>query len=278
ASEVILQAPRPAAGPTVEAEEPVRSAPQPSAAAARGTDDTTAPLEPVDLEQAGLPPVRAADTDEATTPLPGKPQPGPDRPVTDPEATTQSWPAPDALPADPAGADVADEPTAVMPAVTPAGAAPPSSVIMGVLCPQGHSSAPDTRRCRVCGRAVEPQAPRPVPRPSLARLRTSDGALVEVDRPVVIGRAPSEEHAGGALPRLLTVASPHHDISRSHLLVAPDGWTLVATDLRSTNGTLIVWPETGSRKPLEPNEPTPIPLGARLDLGDGITVTVEGLG
>ena len=47
----------------------------------------------------------------------------------------------------------------------------------------------------------------------------------------------------------MTVPSPGHDISRTHLEVAPEGWSVVVTDLHSTNGTILVRPggPTGSR-------------------------------
>lgn len=199
---------------------------------------------------------------------------GPASSPTPPTPPTVAGPGAPPAPA----AELGDTPTALMPAITEGGSATPSAVIMGLVCPQGHSNPPDAGTCRVCGDAIRPQPARPVPRPILGQLRVTDGTVVAVDRPVVIGRAPSEDAAPGSLPRLLTVASPNHDISRTHLQVAPDGWTLLATDLRSTNGTVVVWPGGGGRGMLRPDQPTPIPLGTRLELGDGIAVVVEQAG
>ena len=58
----------------------------------------------------------------------------------------------------------------------------------------------------------------------LAVLRSSDGTTAEVDRAVLIGRAPSGQRSSARAPRLMTVPSPGHDISRTHLEVAPEGW------------------------------------------------------
>ena len=85
----------------------------------------------------------------------------------------------------------------------------------------------------------------------LAVLRSSDGATVEVDRAVLVGRAPSSHRSSARAPRLMTVPSPGHDISRTHLEVAPDGWQIVVTDLNSTNGTVLVRPEGADRQQLD---------------------------
>lgn len=208
------------------------------------------------------------------------------------DADTEPWPAPTPLPGSvPAAGEstagqeaaegesassFADDPTALLPPIGEDGTtAGPSAMVMGVLCRQGHSNPPAATTCRVCADAVPDQAPRPLPRPTLARLRTSDGAVVSLDRPVLIGRAPAESSTASVLPRLLTVPSPQHDISRTHLLLAPDGWDLVATDLHSTNGTVIARPDRDRRELLRPDQPTPIPLGTRIELGDGVTVVVE---
>ena len=160
---------------------------------------------------------------------------------------------------------------------TAAAAAEPSvTMVLANLCPHGHSNPPPAQRCRLCGEPIPPQSPRPVPRPVIARLRVSDGSSVPVDRAVLIGRSPSEHATNAQLPHLLTVPSPNHDISRTHLQVAPDGWSVVATDLNSTNGTIISLPEPGARRHLlPPGEPTPLPLGTLLELGDGVTLVVE---
>lgn len=121
------------------------------------------------------------------------------------------------------------------------------------------------------GLPVTPQAQRPV----LGVLHPSSGGRIEVDRPVVIGRSPAANRVSGdQLPRLLTVPSPSHDISRTHVQVAPENGRMVVTDLNSTNGTVLVAPD-GRRTDLRPGIGVPIDVGSLIDLGDGITIAVD---
>jgi len=152
--------------------------------------------------------------------------------------------------------------------------APDEARILAALCALGHGNSPEVTTCRICGAIVPPQEPQLVSRPVIASLRSPDGSVVELDRAVLIGRAPSETASDADLPRLMTVASPGHDISRTHLQVSPDGWEIVVTDLHSTNGTMWVSPGTG-RQLLPPGTPTPVPIGTSLELGDGVTVVIE---
>jgi FHA domain len=147
--------------------------------------------------------------------------------------------------------------------------------VLAVLCPNGHASPPNSTSCRVCGSPVGTQGPQLVGPPVLAVLRASDGTSAEVDRPVLIGRAPSGERSGIRTPRLMTVGSPNHDISRTHLEVAPDDWQIVVTDLDSTNGTILVPPGSGDRQQLTPGEPVPVEVGTVIELGDGVSVLIE---
>jgi hypothetical protein len=96
-----------------------------------------------------------------------------------------------------------------------------NSLIMAVVCQYGHASAQNATSCRICGSPINPQGPQLLPRPVLAVLRGSDGTMVEVDRAVLVGRAPSAQRSTARSPKLMTVPSPGHDISRTHLEVAP---------------------------------------------------------
>lgn len=78
-----------------------------------------------------------------------------------------------------------------------------------------------------------------LPRPS--GLRLPDGSLVELDRPVVLGRRPSIPDGWvGPRPELVELSDPARDVSAQHLLVVPTGEGLVVRDLGSTNGTDVV--------------------------------------
>jgi hypothetical protein len=70
-----------------------------------------------------------------------------------------------------------------------------------------------------------------VSRPVLCVLRASDGTCAEVDRAVLVGRVPDPSRSSFEAPRLMRLRSPRHDISRTHVEVAPEGWRVVATDL-----------------------------------------------
>jgi FHA domain len=149
------------------------------------------------------------------------------------------------------------------------------SAILAVLCPNGHASPPSATSCRVCGGPVAAQGPQFVAYPILAVLRASDGTSAELDRPILIGRAPSTDRSNSRAPRLMTVPSPNHDISRVHLEVAPDGWQIVVTDLNSTNGTILVRPGGRDRQQLAPGEPVPVQVGSVIELGDGVSVLID---
>jgi hypothetical protein len=117
------------------------------------------------------------------------------------------------------------------------------------------------------------------PGAGVARLIFSSGEVVEVDRAVVIGRAPA---AGRVSPeeelRLVTGPSPHHEISSTHLEVRPgagaDQGSAVVTDLGSTNGTVLVQPGQPAED-LRPGIAVQVTPGATIDLGEGVTIQVE---
>jgi hypothetical protein len=149
------------------------------------------------------------------------------------------------------------------------------SAILAVLCQNRHANPPNSISCRVCGSPLASKVPQFVAGPVLAVLRASDGSTAEVDRPVLIGRAPSADRSSSRSPRLMTVPSPNHDISRTHLEVAPDGWQIVVTDLNSTNGTVLVRRGAVDRQQLAPGEPVPVQLGSVIELGDGVSVLID---
>ncbi len=118
--------------------------------------------------------------------------------------------------------------------------------------------------------------PEPVGPPVLARLRAPDGSSVDLDRPVLIGRAPSAAGFENSQPHLLTVLSPSQDISRTHVLVAPDGDVIVVTDLHSTNGTTVVRPGPGvEREALPSGQSVGVEVGTVLELGDEVAILVD---
>ena len=112
----------------------------------------------------------------------------------------------------------------------------------------------------------------------VARLMFSSGEIVEVDRPVVVGRAPEARRLGATdEPRVVTVSSPHQEISSTHLEIRPgagaDHGSAVVTDLGSTNGTVVVQPGLPPED-LQPGIAVQLLPGAIIDLGDGVTIQV----
>lgn len=122
------------------------------------------------------------------------------------------------------------------------------------------------------------QPPAPDVTVPVARLLISNGDVVDVDRAVVIGRAPETRRFNETeQPRLVTVPSPHLEISSTHVEVRPgsgaDHGSAVVTDLGSTNGTVLVQPGLGPED-LVPGVPVQLIPGALIDLGDGLTIQV----
>jgi hypothetical protein len=123
----------------------------------------------------------------------------------------------------------------------------------------------------------QPQAPSITSRP-VARLSFSSGETIEVDRAVLVGRAPeARRFTSTEQPRLVTVPSPNQEISSTHLEIRPgsgaDHGSAVVTDMGSTNGTVLVQPGLPAED-LQPGIAVQLIPGAIIDLGDGLTIQV----
>ncbi|MCY7400614.1 MAG: FHA domain-containing protein [Nocardioides sp.] len=134
--------------------------------------------------------------------------------------------------------------------------------------------AQDFERPPIPGQEIAPSV---VSRP-VATLVFSTGDVVEVDRTVLVGRAPeARQFASHDQPQVVTVPSPHQEISSTHLEIRPgagaDHGSAIATDLGSTNGTILVQPGLAPEE-LKPGIAVSLIPGAVLDLGDGVTIQV----
>ncbi|MFC7727647.1 FHA domain-containing protein [Nocardioides sp. GCM10028917] len=112
----------------------------------------------------------------------------------------------------------------------------------------------------------------------VASLVFSTGDVVAVDRTVLVGRAPEAgRFASHDQPHVVTVPSPHQEISSTHLEIRPgagaDHGSAIATDLGSTNGTVLAQPGLDAED-LTPGIAVSLIPGAVLDLGDGVTIQV----
>lgn len=204
-------------------------------------------------------------------------EPEPEQQATEPEPEPPSEPERPAESERPAEHGPAPW-EAERPAQGPAGTAvltpPPGPA--GATAPAGPSGVSGTGTVGGEGRAPEPPS-------VMALLRPITGAPVLVDRPVLVGRAPNAQKAGlSVTPKLMTVPSPSHDISRTHLKVEPVGRTVQVTDLHSTNGTVLITGPVGGdpslagqRHQLVPGEPVAVQPGWILDLGDGVTILID---
>src|SRR4051794_10937849 len=196
----------------------------------------------------------APETVAETGPIVAEPEPEPE-PEAEPErevAPRVHDPLTDEMPAE-----------LMAPPSPPAAHSPPPRVLPPMpetLAPAPHTGA----HAAVPASAVEP----------VARLAFSSGEVVEVDRTLVIGRAPQPRHEDDVL---ITVPSPHQEISSTHLEIrpgtGPDHGAAVVTDLGSTNGTLVVQPGLPPED-LRPGIPMQLVPGAVVDLGEGVTIQV----
>lgn len=102
----------------------------------------------------------------------------------------------------------------------------------------------------------------------------SNGRRVPVAGPVLVGRAPeSGRFHAGAAPRLLVVPNPERDISATHLELRPAADHVVATDMSSTNGTVVHLPGRPPAR-LRPGAGMPVPPGGVIELSADVRLTV----
>ena len=150
-------------------------------------------------------------------------------------------------------------------------AAPP---VRASICPQGHANPPEIRDCLTCSQPLTGMFSY-VRRPALATLTLSTGAAIEVAGDVVVGRAPQVQRGGDPhIVALVTVPSPQHMVSRSHLILTTSGWSILAQDLGSSNGTVLARPGA-TPVLLGTGMPTPVFMGDLMDIGDGVTLRID---
>ncbi len=201
--------------------------------------------------------VRVAGLEQPAVAAASAPAPTPEPvPAPIPVPTPEPAPVQTALAAPPA------PPPVVMP--------DPGDTQSGAFDPGQLAPAPD-------GLPGTPQAPAVSQRP-VARLIFSSGEIVDVDRAVLVGRAPESRRFGGDdQSRLVTVPSPHQEVSSTHLEIRPgagaDHGSAVVTDLGSTNGTVVVQPGLPAED-LQPGIAVQLIPGAIVDLGEGVTIQV----
>lgn len=123
-------------------------------------------------------------------------------------------------------------------------------------------------------------SPTPPPLPAALRphhrIRVGDDEPLELDRPVHIGRRPRALRVPLAgPPHLVTVASPDGGISSTHLELREQGAVVVATDMRTLNGSAVHVPGSPVHV-LRRGESVVVTPGTRIELGEGVVVEVLG--
>ena len=151
----------------------------------------------------------------------------------------------------------------------PAPAVPAAPATPALGDHDGHTVAASAiRRIKQQGPSAPQTTPQAAPKATLA---LSTGRSIDVDGPVLIGRAPRVAQTSGlTMPTLVVVEDPY--VSGTHLEVAFQGGSLVATD-RSTNGTLLTRPDRAPER-LVKDVPTVLTSGSVLALSDDLTATV----
>lgn len=147
--------------------------------------------------------------------------------------------------------------------------------LLAVRCAGGHLNPLHGHRCRVCDAPLSTDSPELVATLELGIFRFSTGAVVEVNKAMLIGRSPRlAGEVRGEVPDLVPVPSPDQDISRTHLEVRLEGWQVLLVDKGSINGTTVTLPGRGPQR-LRPDQPYPLPLGAVVCLAEEVEFAFE---
>ncbi|WP_426624123.1 FHA domain-containing protein [Leifsonia sp. McL0607] len=118
------------------------------------------------------------------------------------------------------------------------------------------------------------EVPEALPTSQRFGVRIGPGDSIDLDRPILVGRRPTQPRVdSGALPRLVSVSSPEQEVSSTHVRIEQSGDAVVVTDLRSTNGTVVVRPGGASYR-LRPGESTVVLPGSVVQIGDGNIIEI----
>lgn len=143
-------------------------------------------------------------------------------------------------------------------------------LLAAVSCSSGHLSPPYVSVCRSCR---EPLADRPatqVRQPVLGHLWLVDGRTVPILGKIVIGRAPGVQAPHRTA---LQVDDPLDRISRHHVEVRAEAWSIVVEDLGSVNGTIVERPGQKAQA-LHPHQPIVVESRTHIVLGNAERVIV----
>ncbi|WP_010205097.1 FHA domain-containing protein [Salinibacterium sp. PAMC 21357] len=95
-----------------------------------------------------------------------------------------------------------------------------------------------------------------------------------LEHPCVFGRDPRPPRiVRGVGPRLVAVQSPTREVSETHVEVRQLGSSVIVTDLRSTNGSIVQVPGNAAQK-LRQGESVVVSAGTLVDIGDGNIIRI----
>lgn len=98
--------------------------------------------------------------------------------------------------------------------------------------------------------------------------------VVWLDAVSYVGRRPSSPRIiYGQMPRLVRVPSPKQEVSSTHIELRQLGASVVLTDMRSTNGSIVFPPGAEPRK-LRQGESVVATPGTLVDIGDGNVIEI----
>jgi hypothetical protein len=194
-----------------------------------------------------------------------------------------AWPAPDAqAPAHPMGPDAAPEldpemtispPQALsahVAAVTVASRTP--GLVRARRCARGHTNPPHAAQCRTCGDLIgAASVVEMIAQPVLGKLVLPDGSAIAVDGTSVLGRKPDTDAARVESTARLVPLAADPAVSRTHVVIRAEGWTMTATDCGSRGHTVLRSPGTVDPELLEPWVPHELQPGDTLYLGGPTT-------
>lgn len=156
---------------------------------------------------------------------------------------------------------------------TPVSGAPVAQDIPARICPAGHANPPRLTHCRVCDAMLDPAEPVEwIEQPQFAIARLADGTAIDLIGTTVIGRRPT---AGDGPGRRAVAISAPSSVSRTHVELTVDGWTLTVTDTGSQGGTAVIPRDGTGPVDLVAHRPHPIEPGDVLHLGGPTTLTIE---
>lgn len=145
-----------------------------------------------------------------------------------------------------------------------------------------HDSPPDTDDTIVRMRSRGADEPMPAPDPARAAAAAYSFVVnshqpIGLDRPAYLGRKPSPPRIDARVrPRLVRVPSPLGEVSSTHLELRQEGTMVIATDLRSTNGTRVLLPGSAPTR-LRQGESIVVTPGSIIEIGDGNVIEIHSL-